>query len=779
MLELLADSALRSIVLGGGVWLGLALLRVRSPRLQMTAWTVVLAASLAMPVLTPWMRITLPADPPQSRLVKIAWTNASLIAAPSPAGRNAPGEKVAPGRQEKEGAANHSVAAAVSESAPAVANDSRRANALGWRALAVAVYACVTGAMLLRLLFGWLVMTRVVRAARPVCDGWAAGVDVRVSDVMRVPVAFASTILLPSSCTAWSAAKLRAVMLHEGSHVAHGDSYVLLLAAINRAAFWFNPFAWWLHTRLADLAEMISDDDAVAGLNDRTYYTDTLLRVARDTQALPTGLAMARPGTVRRRVRRILSMTAAPRQVGARTRIAIAVAIIPAAALSAVTLARGGAPLPAADRAGPAAPPAVHIPVTAGGSHLDRYAGRFAMGSSVLAVVSDGEQLFAQLSGYPQLRLIPVNEDTFIDERSDGHFAFAVKDGEPAATVTLRAGGIARRGARIDPEKADEMEAAFQRRLDEVAQRFSSQVPIPGAKAALFRMIDDLRRDTPSFERMEPQLADRMRRQLPQMQSALAALGPAEQAFFRTVTLWGADIYAVKFAKGSGEFRIELAADGTITSADFRADGDGAPGGTADCTLEPTLKAFAGAAPIRISLTNFSDDGFRLFSLDEAGQRTVSGEIAGHRGTDVWTAVGRPLVIADDAGQCREIVLPGQQTRFYGVQRSGASRGLSRTWRNTPVAGSEEALLQYLDSVRRGLPDYGRMTPEAAAAARQQLPLQRAVLDKLGALRVISFRNVGLAGDDVYALRFAEGSIQWNIRFAEDGRIQSIGLNPA
>jgi len=32
MLELLAESALRSIILGGGVWLGLTLLRVRDPQ---------------------------------------------------------------------------------------------------------------------------------------------------------------------------------------------------------------------------------------------------------------------------------------------------------------------------------------------------------------------------------------------------------------------------------------------------------------------------------------------------------------------------------------------------------------------------------------------------------------------------------------------------------------------------------------------------------------------------------------------------------------------------
>ena len=42
MLDLLLESALRSLALGVAVWLGLALLRVRNPRTQMTAWTVVL-----------------------------------------------------------------------------------------------------------------------------------------------------------------------------------------------------------------------------------------------------------------------------------------------------------------------------------------------------------------------------------------------------------------------------------------------------------------------------------------------------------------------------------------------------------------------------------------------------------------------------------------------------------------------------------------------------------------------------------------------------------------
>ena len=54
----------------------------------------------------------------------------------------------------------------------------------------------------------------------------------------------------------------------------------------------------------------------------------------------------------------------------------------------------------------------------------------------------------------------------------------------------------------------------------------------------------------------------------------------------------------MKFTNGTVEFRIELAADGTIVDASIRPDGDGTLGGVADCAVEATLKSEDGAAPI-------------------------------------------------------------------------------------------------------------------------------------------------------------------------------------
>ena len=64
MLAILAESALRSLLLGGVVWIGLNLFRVRNPHLHMTAWAMVLAASLSMPLLMHWTTVTVTVDAP-------------------------------------------------------------------------------------------------------------------------------------------------------------------------------------------------------------------------------------------------------------------------------------------------------------------------------------------------------------------------------------------------------------------------------------------------------------------------------------------------------------------------------------------------------------------------------------------------------------------------------------------------------------------------------------------------------------------------------------------
>ena len=331
MLALLLELALRLLALGGVVWLGLKLFRVRNPHAQMTAWTVVLLASLSMPVLMRFVTVTIPAGPPPPQLARI------VSAAPS-----LPLEAILSleAIHSPAGPARSAAAPSSRESGVTASGSDAISRALDWREVMAGIYIVVAGVLLLRLLIGLVLTWRLTRRARPVADRWAAGADVRVSDAVGMPVTFGSTILLPPECFEWSAAKRQAVLLHEGSHVAHGDFYVLLLAVLNRAVFWFSPLAWWQLARLADLAELISDDAAIEVVRDRPCYAGILLDVASNVQRAPASLAMARARTVRRRVERILAATAVPTRMGWGQRAMIAITLIPLVAVSAVTIAR-------------------------------------------------------------------------------------------------------------------------------------------------------------------------------------------------------------------------------------------------------------------------------------------------------------------------------------------------------------------------------------------------------------------------------------------------------
>jgi hypothetical protein len=68
------------------VWLGLTLLRVRNPHIQMAVWQLVLAASLSMPFLVQWAAFTLPGVLPAApaAISDMFPADAVVLAAPAP-----------------------------------------------------------------------------------------------------------------------------------------------------------------------------------------------------------------------------------------------------------------------------------------------------------------------------------------------------------------------------------------------------------------------------------------------------------------------------------------------------------------------------------------------------------------------------------------------------------------------------------------------------------------------------------------------------------------------
>jgi beta-lactamase regulating signal transducer with metallopeptidase domain len=152
-------------------------------------------------------------------------------------------------------------------------------------------------------------------------------------------VTVGSTILVPPDHAGWDQTKRQAVLAHEGAHVANRDFYLLVLASLNRALFWFSPFAWWQLGRLAELAEIISDDRAIEALADRVSYAEVLLELVQGPQPKQVGLEMARACTVPTRIEIILAAATLPPRIDWRKRFSIVAAIMPFVIVSAGSIA--------------------------------------------------------------------------------------------------------------------------------------------------------------------------------------------------------------------------------------------------------------------------------------------------------------------------------------------------------------------------------------------------------------------------------------------------------
>jgi beta-lactamase regulating signal transducer with metallopeptidase domain len=271
ILGLLLESALRSLVLGTGVMALLKLARLRDPKAETLAWTLVLIASLLMPFLSRWL--------PGAVTVPIPH-----FAAPAPA-----------------------AFAGISVAPSAPLRPSLFLATVFWT-----VYCAVAAIGFTRLIVGLVLTHRFYRTAQPVDATWAWGRNIRVSDRIHGPLSFGAAILLPADYQDWPQAKLLAVLAHEESHIERGDFFIQLLASAHRALFWFNPFAWWLQARLGELAETASDEAAIRRIQDAPRYAEILLEVSRKAQpttfsARGAALGMAHGPSVARRLDHVLT----------------------------------------------------------------------------------------------------------------------------------------------------------------------------------------------------------------------------------------------------------------------------------------------------------------------------------------------------------------------------------------------------------------------------------------------------------------------------------------
>jgi TonB family protein len=304
------DASVRTVFLAGSAGLALFLWRHSAIRTRSRVWTLVLYAAIAMPILArvmPALRFDVPAMPAVATLGHVsassvalrdeadAWLGRPSVVEASTAGPSTP----------------------VRHGVPLIA-------------LAFAIYVSGVAWLLARMVIGWRIARRLERNGTPIADpavlnrvaahsarlGLAAPPRLIEHPRLFVPIAMAvrrPVIGLPSDWREWTDDTLDAVLLHEMSHVARGDTLTLWLSQMYRACTWINPMSWWLDTRLSDLAEQASDEAALESGINRTAYAETLLaflkRLPSTADRAVWHVAMARRNgsSAERRIDRVLT----------------------------------------------------------------------------------------------------------------------------------------------------------------------------------------------------------------------------------------------------------------------------------------------------------------------------------------------------------------------------------------------------------------------------------------------------------------------------------------
>jgi beta-lactamase regulating signal transducer with metallopeptidase domain len=371
MMPALIEASLRSLLVAVTVWAGLRAFRVCNVLAQKACWGLVLVASLLMPLFVRWSEhsqalpgatFILPRDffpwaqhrkpSASSRLFAATVADAEKSARAEERDvlaldRRYPPRSKQPVSSSEIEAPTSSIPLVYSGVPTGAARQSRPSEhqPVSIRQVAWIVYLAMAGALCFRLFYGLAASVLLWCDAEPIPDADAAalglGSRLRTSRAIGSPVTIGSGVVLPVDYTSWEREKLRVVLAHERSHIRQGDFYVQMLAALYASVFWFSPLGWWLKRQLSDLAETISDRAGLEQAASLSSYAQILLEFAAAPRPAPIGVAMARYGSLSRRIDRLLNDRAFQQAfAGGRFRALSAAVLVPVALYAATALVR-------------------------------------------------------------------------------------------------------------------------------------------------------------------------------------------------------------------------------------------------------------------------------------------------------------------------------------------------------------------------------------------------------------------------------------------------------
>lgn len=393
MIPVFIEAAARSLVVGLAVAVCLRIFRVRNVLAQKAAWGLVLVSALAMPALlrftAQWnllparVNVVLPTHPMtlleelQARILAKSGSGTKFAPLTAPIPESDPQEIQESPTPEQAAAPRPEKTSSRTARSHRAAEPKRRASFIPGSSaspsaqssvystspmkeaqvpapvqhitispiiMALTLYCGIATLFLVRLALGLFTTIRLWRTATQVpahqLPREMASLQIRASSKVGSPLTIGSAILLPADYTTWDSEKFRIVLAHERSHIRQGDFYLQVLAALYAAVVWVSPLGWWLKHELAELAEAISDRAGMEEAASRTSYAQILLEFAATPRRISLGVAMARPGSLSRRIERLLNDNSFRQCFAGGPRALVAIALAPLALLAATTLVR-------------------------------------------------------------------------------------------------------------------------------------------------------------------------------------------------------------------------------------------------------------------------------------------------------------------------------------------------------------------------------------------------------------------------------------------------------
>jgi uncharacterized protein (TIGR03435 family) len=308
----LIEWAFRSSILILSGALLLRVLRVKDSSIRLAAWTAMLGGSLLIPALA----ASLPSLPFDMNTLAMRAIPARSLGDPAIAGPTT----ATPARALSRGNSGRIELGYSAAEHAAVTSGWFERRTGGWIGAAAILYLVIAVTLVLRLVMGLAASLRLLRDSRSIRQT-TEGIEIRESSRIHAPVTLGivrPAIVLPADWHQWDDAKRDAVLAHERSHVMRRDPALQLLSLLHRALLWHSPLSWFVHKRIVQTAEEVSDDAAVAATGNRVGYAEVLLEFMEQSALRGVdegGVAMARYGLPERRIHRIVYGTTLSRGV--------------------------------------------------------------------------------------------------------------------------------------------------------------------------------------------------------------------------------------------------------------------------------------------------------------------------------------------------------------------------------------------------------------------------------------------------------------------------------